>query len=188
MTNTTDRGPGMVKDFPAFAKAIAASRPKKPAPYTGLVLSFDPGETTGFCAMFDLEVLLLKQIPTPKDDVYGSWKNLNDIISSYYTQYAGKRPQIPFEATCEDYRVYSWKADDHKWSQVHTIKVVGFIQAICGHLSIPLSMNMASAGKHFFTDERLKQQGLYDVTVGQKHGRDALRHACNYVCRLTSTP
>lgn len=75
----------------------------------------------------------------------------------------------------EDYRVYAWEAEKHKWAALHTPKLIGALVTLCVLKEIPCYGRMAYAAKNFVTDEKLKAWGLY--TKGKKHTRDATRHA-----------
>lgn len=162
-------------DFKDFAHKV-----KGATPFPGVILAFDPGETTGFCAMKDFEILELAQIETPINDVPLCYRNVDRVVAPYFTAWGDRNPTVgnpSMEVACEDYRIYDWKSDDHKWSGVHTIKVVGFVQAVCGNLGLPPTMRMAQTAKGFVTDDKLRMWNLYAPTAGQKHARDALRHA-----------
>lgn len=75
----------------------------------------------------------------------------------------------------EDYRVYAWEAEKHKWAALHTPKLIGSILAVARLSKIPCVGRMAYAAKNFVTDDKLKAWGLY--TKGKRHARDATRHA-----------
>lgn len=75
----------------------------------------------------------------------------------------------------EDYRVYAWEAEKHKWAALHTPKLIGSILAVARLSGRPCVGRMAYAAKNFVTDDKLKAWGLY--TKGKRHARDATRHA-----------
>lgn len=75
----------------------------------------------------------------------------------------------------EDYRVYAWEAEKHKWAALHTPKVIGAIVTVCQLRGLECHGRMAHAVKTFVTDEKLKSWDLY--TKGKRHARDATRHA-----------
>lgn len=155
-----------------------AYKVKDATPFPGLILAFDPGETTGFCAMQDFKVLELNQIATgPKLTMVECYRNLEMAFNGWAFE-PSSTDAVKCEVAIEDYRVYDWKAEDHSWSQVHTIKVVGLLQLLCGQCGTPFKMRMAALAKGFVTDEKLRMWDLYEPTVGQKHARDSLRHAC----------
>lgn len=76
----------------------------------------------------------------------------------------------------EDYRVYGWESDKHKWAALHTPQLIGSIKTICDYedFSTP-TMRMAVDAKKFVTDEKLQAWGMYKK--GMRHARDAIRHA-----------
>lgn len=142
------------------------------------LLALDPGETTGFCYLktsadpaIKEPQLLVGQIKT--GDFPGVVDNYMELVMNNW----------PYsKLIMEDYRIYSWKSDDHKWSSVHTLRVIGAIQALqrweWSH--IPIEFHSAQEGKSFVTDTKLNEWGLYDQTKGLKHARDAMRHAIHH--------
>ena len=48
---------------------------------------------------------------------------------------------------------------------------------ICAEFGVPLTARYAALAKGWGTDKRLKAAGLYDITAGGTHSRDACRHA-----------
>lgn len=156
-----------------FVKTMQAfHRAKKVTPFTGTLLALDPGETTGvFVAKAtptSLEVLKVTQVQTwPMEKAVF---NFADIINTY-------RPDFMVN---ESYRVYDWKADDHKWSPVNTVRVIGCIDTLALQHTIPQHEQSAQIAKNFCTDDFLKKMGYY--YPGLKHGRDAVRHGLYYLC------
>lgn len=80
---------------------------------------------------------------------------------------------------CEDYRVYSWESDKHKWAALHTPKLVGAIHAIAHIQGVVIHLRMAQEAKTLITDNKLMEWGLYEK--GERHARDATRHALLYL-------
>lgn len=80
----------------------------------------------------------------------------------------------------EDYRVYSWESEKHKWAELHTPKLIGAVYAICylKGMRAP-EMRMAQSAKGFVTDVKLKSWGLYEKA--ERHSRDAIRHAVHHL-------
>lgn len=131
------------------------------------VLALDPGETTGACVfngphLFDARQLQTGLMPQAAVEV------------CHYIQ--GFDPDI---VVIEDYRVYSWKTKDHAWAGLHTPRLIGATEYICHQLLKPLVKQTAQQGKGFCTDDKLMAWGLYQK--GEKHARDAIRHACYYL-------
>lgn len=133
------------------------------------IYALDPGETTGRC-IFDTVagVMQLDHLET-KQVVQGYEAIRNDILL---------RPKLPQVIICEDYKIYSWKADDHKWGSLHTPQLIGAIKVLCHQFRIPLVFQMAVQAKGFVTDEIMEKWGVY--VPGMKHARDAQRHALYY--------
>jgi hypothetical protein len=127
------------------------------------ILGIDPGETTGIALLLNGAILEQDQIKT--DDLGNSVYKLNDLITTI-------KPDV---IIYEDYRVYEWKSDDHKWSSVHTPKLIGVIICLCEINNLAYGTRMASSVKSFVTDDKLKDWGLY--IKGKRHARDAIRHA-----------
>lgn len=150
--------------------------------FPGHVIAFDPGERTGWAWMHGYELIESGEIQTG-DSVLAYrniGKRISTIISDIGYHHSNTHPlEDQIHIAAEDYRVYSWKSDDHKWAQIHTIKVVGMVELAAGLLNIPLRMRMAQHAKNFVTDDRLKQWGLWQK--GERHARDAIRHACLYI-------
>jgi hypothetical protein len=127
------------------------------------ILAFDPGETTGVACLKGGDVELYEQFKTKPigegaELLHGLIRNLS-----------------PDFLICEDYRIYAWKADDHKWNPLHTPALIGAVQYICYMEHLPYHMEMAQVPKAFTTDDKLRGLGLY--LPGKPHARDAMRHA-----------
>lgn len=131
-------------------------------------LALDPGETTGY-ANWDGSSILLRQWDT-KDRAAG-FRLLDDDL---------RRQGDVMHLRMEDYRVYSFKADQHHFTELHTAKLIGAFEVAALLNGVPISMMMAQQAKAFWTDEKLKLVGLYEP--GMKHARDALRHLLYLIC------
>lgn len=79
----------------------------------------------------------------------------------------------------EDYRVYSWKTKDHAWAGLHTSRLIGATELICYDAGLDLTKQTAQQAKGFCTDDKLQAWGLWQE--GQRHARDAIRHALYYL-------
>lgn len=51
------------------------------------------------------------------------------------------------------------------------------LAGICAESGVPLQARFASVVKAWATDKRLREAGLYELTAGGTHCRDAARHA-----------
>lgn len=149
------------------------------------ILSLDPGETTGF-AIWKKQDWLLDEggNPTVKEPLHcisfcgqlntktirEGFKSFGGLISTY-------RPDL---IVIEDYRVYGWKTEEHAWSNVHTIQLIGMIKGFCVQTpGTPFVLQSAQVAKQFCTDDKLEQWDYWKV--GMRHGRDAIRHGAYYI-------
>lgn len=78
----------------------------------------------------------------------------------------------------EDYRVYGWESETHKWAELHTAKLVGLIVCMAYDRGLDYCGRMAQAAKTQVTDDKLRAWGMY--AKGARHARDATRHAIHY--------
>lgn len=135
--------------------------------FTELVLALDPGETTGWCLFKGTTILEHGQIRT-KDVVTGG-QAVYDLLAKYG----------PAHLVMENYRIYAHKLKEHAGSEVHTVQFIGAIKVIANLHKLKPSLQMAVQAKQFCTDEKLK---AWDVWYkGEKHARDAIRHAMFYM-------
>lgn len=153
-------------DFESFA-FNKAEQEGRDIPSGLSLLCFDPGHTTGWCLFVDYELAACGEIDT--DDNAKATKNISDLIQDY----------DPTLVVYESYRIYSWRAKEHAGSEVLTIQVIGCIQTLCTLSNIEWVTQPAHVAKGFCTDKKLKHWGFWQV--GQRHARDAIRHACYYL-------
>ena len=139
--------------------------------FRGRLVALDPGETTGF-AMFEryeTETILTaaQQLNTwPMEKAVPEFKA---VINSY-------RPDF---VVYETYHVYKWRLQEHAFSEVPTIQLIGAIKLLCIERNIPYYKQTALTGKSFATDPKLEYWGFY--LPGLVHARDAIRHGCQYL-------
>lgn len=156
--------------FAALVETVHRQHPPR-EPYVNVInmpiMTLDPGETTGVAEFDGDQTIYVYQKVTKEIGPSYDWlrENLN---------YSPLLDTAPQHLRYEDYRVYEWKAADHAWSPVHTIRWIGAIQVAAYDSKIPSSCIMAQAAKGWWTDEKLNMFGLNPK--GLKHGRDALRH------------
>lgn len=154
--------------FHHFLKAV--NHAKKVTPFEGRLLALDPGETTGWALFSTLNgqvSMECGQIKTwPMTDCVQSLTKLLDYAAPKFIMH-------------ESYRIYDWKTENHSWSGVPTIHVIGCLETLCIQRSIPWDTQSAGQAKNFCTDEKLKSWGVYEV--GKKHARDAIRHGCLFL-------
>jgi hypothetical protein len=147
------------------------SRPKTGPHFTGTLAAFDPGETTGVvtfhATLDDAQLINRHQLRTwPLEECVKSVSLFLDAVK-------------PDAVVFESYRVYGWKTDQHSFSEVPTIQVIGSIKTLLIQRGIPYFTQSAQQAKQFVTDEKLEAWGYWHS--GLKHARDATRHACYFL-------
>lgn len=154
---------------PAFEKFIKN-------PYAGRLITFDPGETTGFSVWDNNKLVEASQLNTY--DVKNSVSWLSEWVRMKTVGHNCK-------VVIEEYRIYSFKTEQHAWSDVHTIRLIGCLETLLTLGGIPYSMCGAGLAKTFATDQKLEDWGFYQR--GQKHARDAIRHGVYHLCTPPKT-
>jgi hypothetical protein len=138
------------------------------------VLGLDPGETTGVAGHDGKGQITVFQKVTK--DIGQSFDWLVHTIN-------GGNPAPECRSVdhirAEDYRVYEWKSDDHRWSPIHTVQLIGGIRCAAHVTNTPISFMMAQQAKKWWTDSKLADFGMNPR--GLTHGRDALRHLLYYI-------
>lgn len=144
--------------------------------FQGRLLCVDPGETIGICIFDrsptgDVELVYVDQIKGWP--IENAIKNFQRLVDEFFVG-APHRHCI-----CEAYNIYDWKLDQHSFSAVPTIQIIGCLQTVLYWKPIELSFQSAMIGKGFSTDQKLKFWDLY--IEGKVHSRDAIRHGCHYL-------
>lgn len=132
----------------------------------GRVLAFDPGMTTGYAVIEDNHVMHWGELATPS--VAQAVPNFDLTIKSYLSEII----------VCEEYRIYHHKTKHHGGSDLFTARVIGCIETLAHQHGLDVIFQSAHVAKQFVTDERLKEWHYW--VRGQRHSRDAIRHACYY--------
>lgn len=157
--------------LPKFHDLATTIRRAQKTDFQGQVLAFDPGETTGWAAFKrtqeSTQLIDAGQIKTWP--LRAAVPNLLYLFQEYY----------PHIIVYESYHIYSWKANQHKNSEVATIQVVGCLQTLAIQKIIPYTAQTAQVGKQFCNDTKLEDWGLW--IPGLRHARDAIRHGCYYI-------
>jgi len=135
-------------------------------PFLGSVLALDPGETTGWALFGDGMLKACGQM-----EASGARGFIDIAVFIEKMQ-----PEV---VVCEAYKVYSWKRDQHVWSELYTVRLIGAIELTCAKMGIPLHLQMAQTGKSFCSDVKLKNWGYWKR--GERHARDAIRHGCHWL-------
>ena len=172
-----------------------------------VVIGIGPGETTGLCVVYlSIEGLhyIVDQLPSPPSSqqkalaftagVQGilEWiEDLKGISVKLCWDHIYMDSKDKGHIVIEDYRIYSWKSEQHVWSNIHTLRLIGALQYSVERLikssrpystNITFSLQGAQQGKAFFKDPILRELGVWDQTKGLPHGRDAFRHAMHHLC------
>lgn len=161
---------GGTQDLPDFYKLVNQLK-RNTTPFTGRLLAIDPGETTGITIIdaHPTSIQLVGQMQI------GSWpleKSLLDFVGIFATA-------KPTQMVYESYHIYSWRIQEHKFSEVPTLQIIGVLKALSILEHVPYTSQSAQVGKAFFTDKRLRSLNLY--FEGAPHARDSLRHALQYI-------
>lgn len=133
-------------------------------------MAIDPGETTGV-AIWDPEKGQVELTQWETKDVGTAYGIFEDLVELYR----------PGHVRVEEYRVYSWMAQDHAWSILHTPQLIGALKVLAYQHNLDMSFKLAQHAKAMWTDNNLKRCSLY--SPGQKHARDASRHLFYYMAK-----
>jgi len=142
--------------------------------FDGRLLAVDPGETTGI-------TVLDQRHPDNPTFVLAAQAQLKtwpfeDAVHNFHDLFTIFKPTfMVFEA----YHVYKWRLQEHTFSQVPTIQIIGALKTWAVHFGVPYIEQTAQTGKAFFTDSKLKMLDMF--IAGQPHARDSLRHAATYL-------
>ena len=154
-------------DFPSFLQIYCQQNNRKP--YAGSILCIDPGETTGVSYFNLYGMRYWDEIRTPDVDSY----------TDCFDELLNATDDIIQCIVIEDYRVYSWKTEQHAWSALHTPQIIAATHVLARQKKIPVFKQMAHPVKTFCTDEKLKEWGYWQK--GKRHARDAIRHGCYFL-------
>ena len=125
-------------------------------------ISLDPGGTTGICeGYFNNGELKLAPSQATFDHI---------------ELYEKLRAFGPNEIVCEDfeYRRGNAKPD----VVLVSLELIGVVKLYSQQHYSTLTMQKASTGKGYFSDEKLRQAGIY--VKGKQHARDATRHLMHW--------
>jgi hypothetical protein len=156
------------------------------------LLCLDPGETTGWALFENAKLTKWGQTTTVIDKKiqYGAMIELIQEIK-------------PTAIVCENYRVYQHKLEQHSFSEVLTVRIIGGFELLSyqgitetrpmdlnfrgetmaatyqEHWQIPIFFQMAQEAKGFCTDKKLEMWNYWQK--GMRHSRDAIRHGCYWL-------
>ena len=173
----------MIPKFNDFVNLVHQKTPRIGGKFRGRVLALDPGETTGW-SVWDshdnstrYELFKCGQMDSwDKNAKPQTMQCIKPCVLNFIQLLHTMQPD---EVVMESYRVYEWKADDHSWSDVPTLRIVGCIETYLHMRNIPYVFQTAQSAKHFVTDDLLQQWGYW--VKGQRHARDSMRHALYYI-------
>lgn len=124
------------------------------------ILAIDPGVTTGLCFYYTELVRLERKQLEPEH------------YSELFLELERFQPHV---IICESFQNMSDLMQEDTTKPLEYIGVVKLYHEIA---RCKLGMQTASAGKEFWTDEKLKAVGLYER--GRPHSNDATRHFLYY--------
>lgn len=136
------------------------------------LLCLDPGFTTGVAVFRHGHLAHWEQVTTIvtiNDKSKVNWSNVELLMVKYE----------PTAIICEDYKIYQHKLEQHTFSSVDTLRLIGGIDLLAYKYQIPIAYQMATLAKGFCTDEKLQEWGYWQK--GMRHSRDAIRHGCYYM-------
>lgn len=156
-------------------------------PFKGTLITFDPGQTTGWSIWKNSQLMECGQLDT--FPLRGCIKYLNDWLL-YHSGWDGLREDdrhlYPCHVRIEEYRVYQHKTESHAQNDMHTSRLIGCLETLCVQQGIPYSMCGAGLAKTFATDEKLEAWDMWQR--GQRHARDAIRHGVYFLCTEPKEP
>ena len=160
-----------------FARKLIQVKNPNHLKHESIVLALDPGYTTGIACIQGDTLRMYGQMNTRKLDLL-TYKDIERILDEYLSLWdvnTDIHTMCKFQLVAEDYRIYSWKSEEHEWSDVYVARLIGFIQAVCVQRGVTMHLRLAQHAKGFMTDDKLKRMGWYQR--GLPHARDAIRHA-----------
>lgn len=131
--------------------------------YRGRLLAVDPGETTGWALFVDGRFVKWGQL-----DTASNLQRASKLILA----------TRPDRVVIERFALYGWKRKQQTGSTFPTVEAIGVLKATAQGKSIPVTLQSAAQAKRLITDKRLKDLRLW--LPGQRHARDAMRHALYY--------
>lgn len=122
-----------------------------------LILSLDPGETTGICLL-----------DTPMSVCYSGQIQDEDTLFQFLED------QDYDEVVIEGFRLSPLKVKHMSHSDLVTVQLIGKVKHWCRRNDVLVSEQSPSQ-KRFFTNDVLRTVGVYQP--GMPHANDAVRHA-----------
>ena len=151
---------------------------ESPSVFKGTLLSLDPGHTTGYCTFHTNAGDVVEPVLRTHGEI--NTKDINDCAPQLL-----ELIQWADVVVVEDYRIYRWRQKEHAWSDLLTTRLIGSIEVLAtqcwdsSYENIPVIKQPANVAKSFCTDAKLKEWDFW--VTGQRHARDAIRHACYFL-------
>lgn len=133
------------------------------------LLALDPGETLGWSIFQDGCLWKCDQLEMVDFEKQLQFDGLTKLFKGHKIDVV----------VCEDYRIYHWKSDSHKWSQLITPRIIGAIELLSYQTNRPIYFQMAGTVKGFCNNKKLKEWGYYQTA--HRHANDSIRHACYWL-------
>lgn len=155
----------------SFDQIYVGAHPDPAQRFVGRLGCYDPGETTGY-ALYEATGSLVHLREARQLKTWG----IHDAVKSFTENLEQTQPDA---IVYESYRVYGWKTDEHSFSDIPTLQVIGCLKTLAVQRKIPFFDQSAQQAKQFVSDEKLERWGFYKE--GLRHARDAMRHGCYFL-------
>lgn len=128
-------------------------------------LALDPGKTTGYTMGYLNDATL--------DVIVGEEAFSLNGLYEYVGGFIDINPHMETHIIYED---FSYRNASRTGLDLTPVKMIAIIEMFKEKYEpfIHFHLQSAATGKAFWSDEKLKEKGIY--TKGRKHGRDATRH------------
>jgi hypothetical protein len=136
-----------------------------------LILSIDPGETSGFTLLNETDTLAYDKTDKKLIKVVGEKEGFEGF-ASLIEKYSPKL------IVYEEFKLYPWKARQKSWSTFPTVQVIGVLKYLAEKNNIKI-IGQGADIKTYFDDKKLKWCEVYEGY--SSHERDAIRHGLYYI-------
>lgn len=137
---------------------------------TGTVVALDPGGTTGYAVWHGGQSFYHGQMG-PDEHHHDLWNYLAKLKT------AGGDEDLTI--VCESFEFRQNRQRDN--IELISKEYIGVVKLFRESYHTPVVFQTAALGKGFITDEKLKAMGIWKVTMGERHARDAYRHLYFYL-------
>lgn len=166
-------------DFNTFLTKVQQGKPRPGGRFVGRLLALDPGETTGWSVWDSHDNAIRYELSASGQ--LETWDKSNNSIHPCVANFDAGLLNVyePNVIVMESYHIYSWHSEDHKWSEVPTLRIIGSMETRIIDRHIPYYFQTAQVAKQFVTDDLLKSWGFYKR--GERHARDSMRHGLYFI-------